>query len=367
MKRQRRPMRALKTLAASLGLLALTVACGETGGEGNLNFRNLDSTSDFALLPIADGRTATYEVRSTGFSNAVQTIEVATVRDNDTAGVTGFEGGQVTVEARGTGSTVLDVTTTKGTRDYIDLEVRTEAKGYFRVGSLNAAESPQIGLIDIDGKYNLKPADSLILNQPLFTDAEGRRLSGSGGHVLSVDEASGDMSVTPEDGSSVTIEAGADGDTAVLTHTKPGAGGSGRMDLRATEGYSPDSLQATLVALLTNKSVEVGDTVRMGSDVSVIRIVALDADGYEYTGSHTMDATVSIPSGAPISAVYAGVTEDGSTDSDYCVDEGADGCIEWEGLPQVAFMLTRDNDTPSTFDIEIETGGYTGAITVVLQ
>lgn len=349
-----------KNLATSALILVLVVACtGDTGSEGNLKFQDKSGVSSNQVLPVAQGRTVNYTITNTAFSPKKQDVEDAESSDEAVFRVKTVSGSSVSIEGVGEGNATLNVTTEKGVRDRLSVEVRAPQTTYYRIATLNGDEVPQ-GIIDVGGKYNVNPADELTFGDHILVDKDGQRLSGE---------------------ESSELEEGSDGTTSVASRSvKAGAAGEevtvdnaygGTMSVRVVEDYVPASIigfghvfvLGDLDAALL--SVQNGTTLSVDDSAYNLRVYPKDADGYAYIGATDLNAGVKLRTPDVVELSYIGRTAEGA--GDVCVDRTDDDkCIEWGRLQDIAFMVTVKDENATSVDLEITTGVVTETITLNL-
>lgn len=335
--KRRNVQMASKLVGASAALLMLATACGESGADGNLAFRDLTGAADQRILPVAEARSARYEVRSNALFGGTRSVESVFSSDEDVIKVVSFNEAIITIEGLKPGTASLEVTATNGNRDRLVLEVREEDDTYYLIKEQTDAGAVVVGAVSSSGKYNLQPADVVALHEPIFVDANGTRLSGSGDVGLGTPEHTGTMRATLADGDhSVSVTAGEVGDSVTLS-TIYGS----ELSFRTVDSFAPSSITATRSALVTPKNLQFGTEFRLPMNVWAIRFNVADAEGYTYLGSTDMGVDVSVSSLEGVSLEYVGRLPEGVQSSDYCVEEAGDACKAWEGLPDAVFTVSR--------------------------
>lgn len=352
-------LQVFKHIAAGASVLLLAAACtGDTGSEGNLRFQDKSGTeSGNNVLPVAQGRTVKYTITNTAIQPKTQDVDDAESSDDGVFTVKSFSGSRVSIEGVSEGNAALTVTTTKGVRDRLDLEVRTPHTTYYRVDSLNG-DSVEQGIIDVAGKYNLNPQNKVGLDRHILVDKDGERLSGE--EAPEFEEGSeGATSIAAR-----TITAGPAGEALSVDNAY-----GGTLSVRVVEDYVPASLIGYAhvfvlgdldVALLR---VQSGTTFALDENAYNLRVYPKDADDYVYIGDTDLNASVKLSTPSVVKLNYIGRQEEGA--GDRCVARAEDDeCIEWAGLQDIAFMVTAKDEEATSVDLEITTGGLTETVTL---
>lgn len=349
----------MQVRAKLLGTLAMAssfflVACGVSGTAGKLRFADEDGGGDGLVLPLAMGRSVSYTIRSATFMAPKRDVVEASSSDADVLAVTGHYGPTVTVRAKAVGRATLRVVT-EDAEDEFELEVREEAMTWLFADS---SETP--AALDVRGAYTLQPGEALSFASPVFADAQGQRLSGSGPVEFAPAQATGSMKLELDD-SSAKLTAGESGDEA-----RADVASSGTLRVRTVADVEVKSLQATLHALLFTKTLQTGPSFSVPNGVHLLRILPVDAQGYAYIGQEPTPMTVSLEGETEFFTV-APVRVGDSTD--HCVAHAPESerCIKWENLPLGAFQISTNGKETATATLEATIDGVTQTFTLTRE
>lgn len=355
-------LKLLKYVAISALVLMLSAACstGDQGLEGNLMFKTTSGTYGGQILPVAKGRSVSYEITDRPKINRQakgQDVENAESSDPSVFDVTQINESFVTIEGFNEGTAMLTVTTTEGVRDRIEIEVRTPTTAYYSIDKINE-EPVQAGIFDVAEKYNLSPQDEILFERDIVVDNNGDRLSG--GNLSEFGEGTdGDTSVAAR-----AITAGVVGEKVSVANVY-----GGEFIVRVVDDYAPTSLVGylhnySLGELDTSLvSVQSGKTFALGDRLYSLMVYPKDADGYAYLGTTDLNAGVKLSTPGVVELTYIG-REDSEAG---CVDSTDDDkCIEWGRLKDLAFTVTVKDEDATSVNLEITTGGLTETITLNL-
>jgi len=359
MKMNRWKRQSLKLAGLSASVLLFAAACGETGSEGNLRFLDETGASDKLILPVAEGRTASYTVKGSGLFSPDRTIEAATSSDETVAQVVSFTGATLKVKGLKPGSVSVEVLATDGSRDLLKLEVREEETSFYRMQNLGEGTTSIAGLVDVKGKYNIHTGDTLNLDEPVFVDSNYVRLSGAGPVGLGEPEVTGSMSGSFS-GGGISVDAGVDGDT--LSYSNPYGS---NLAFRTKDTLEPATLEGAGFSFPILKRIGVGTSFVIPEGIYTARFVPVDADGYAYVGSHDLQATAVLSDVTNLTVTFVDWS---GLSTDFCAEQNADEqCVKWEGLPAAAFTIAPTTaNTAGSGKLTITVGSVTQAFSIDL-
>lgn len=354
-------LRFLKHIATGVSVLVLAAACtGDSGSEGNLRFKDKSGVTNNQVLPVAQGRTVNYTITNTAFNPKNQDVEDAESSDELVFTIKSFSGSSVSIEGESEGTATLTVTTEKGVRDRLDIEVRTRETTYYTVNKLNEGDVEQ-GIIDVAGKYNLTPGDEVSFEKHMFVDENGERLSG---------EEENEFEEGTEGATRIaarTLTGGAVGEALSVNNAY-----GGTLSVRTVDDYAPKSLvgymhmfglgelDASLLRIQSGTTFDLS-----GGGLHNLQVHAKDANGYAYIGATDLNAHVKIKTPGPVKMTYTGRTDEDA--GNVCVDNTTEnGCVEWDGLKDLSFMINVKDEDATSVELEISTEGLTQTMTLNL-
>lgn len=349
----------LQFLLSSLALLLLAVACtGDSGSSGNLRFQDKSGVRSNKVLTAAVGRDAEYNIVSTAIQPKNLDVEEATSSDDAVFTVENISGSRVVVKGHKEGTAKLTVRTKNNKEDSIDLTFAAPETTYFDVHDVND-DKRFVRLLDVQGKYNVAPQGELELKSYRIVDKDGARLSGK---QVKEFENGTDGSLRVDEGSIVGGDAG---DSVQVSN----AYGS-NLNVRTVDDLAIAKLYGYVHEMsfgdldLAIMQMQKGTSFELLEGGNLFQVYAEDSGGYTYLTDDVLDAKITLSGDAGINLLYIG--RDGS--KDYCIDHVEDGddeyCVEWSGLPDVAFMLTRDAEKSGTATVKVTAGGVSQDFTI---
>lgn len=353
-----------KPLLRSAGLMGgalatlLVAACGTTGSDGNLRFKDTSAHHNGDLRPIAAGYTTSYEV-SRATWNAKVTLEQGSSSNEAAAVVSGVTGSVVNVRGVAPGTSDIEVITTSDVRDRITVDVREPASARYAVTSMESNKETTWTEMGSDSKINLLPGVAVDLKHFAFEDATGTVLSGGVDAIpVGTPDASGSSkAVVRNDGYTIALTAGAVGDTITI----PSGFGTKAMRVAVKDSVEAKSIRARAGVWLTSAPITVkGNTITVrGATVATLAFDVADATGHVYVGEFPLAATLTVGAGD----AFTISPEDGAC----AADQDPNDCRVYEGVnrPRMGFLSEAvSKETKQTLTVAV--GEYSETFEVIL-
>lgn len=354
---QKSSLRSAGLIGGALATL-LVAACGTTGSDGNLRFKDTSAHHNGDLRPIAAGYTTTYEV-SRATWNAKVTLEQGSSSNEAAAVVSGVTGATVKVRGVAAGSSEIEVITTNDVRDRINVDVREPTSARYAVTSMESNKETTWTEMGSDSKINLLPGVAFDLKHFAFEDTAGTVLSGGVDAIpVGTPAATGSSkAVVRNDGYTIALTAGAVGDTITI----PSGFGNKSMSVAVTETVDAKSIRARAGVWLTSAPITVkGNTITVrGTTAATLAFDVADAAGHVYVGEFPLAATLTVGAGD----AFTISPEDGAC----AADQDPNDCRVYEGVnrPRMGFLSSKvDKETKQTLTVAV--GEHSQTFEVVL-
>lgn len=350
----------IRTLGLAGGALAtlLASACGTTGSDGNLRFKDTSENHNGDLRPIAAGYTTTYDVSRSSW-NAKVTLESGSSTNEAVATVPSVFEEKLRVLGMSPGTAVIEVFTTNDVRDRITVDVRKPTSARYAITSMESNQKTTWSEMGSDGKINLRPGAAFDLQHFAFEDTTGTVLSGGVNAIpVGTVTASGtSQAVVRNDGYTIALTAGAIGDTITIPSGFEGKS----MQVAVRDDVDAKSIRARGGVWLTSAPMTVVGTkitTRSGS-IGTLAFDVADAAGFVYVGAFPLNATLTIGAGDALTL--------SPEDGECAAGQDTDDCREYNGVnrPRMGF-IANDVSQETKQTITLTVGAFSQAFEVTV-